>query len=192
MAHRLLSRWVRAPFLRAGARFKELTLLPSATHPESTPFLLVRDASHPADRGSGEHEVEEEDFDTQVDARKAVKARRPPARANVKVDDLPSVIVEENAAPAGSRRSSEKVLPSVVVDVDDDWQRRSHPTLVLDRAQTLPPRSMTARAGRIVVAGLVLAGAACAAGSALGIIDLHSVHASVPHMPRAIASLIHR
>lgn len=164
-------------------------MLPSATHTESAPFLLVRESSNPpAHEGD-----DEEDFDTQVDARKSVKPRRPPARANVAMEDLPSVIVEEapQAAPPSAKRV-DKLLPSVVVDVEDEWSRRSHPTLVLDRAQTLPPKSGAGRAARIVVVGIVIAGAACAAGSALGILDLHGIQSQMPHMPRAIASLIHR
>jgi hypothetical protein len=60
-------------------------LLPTATAPnaESVPFMLVRSTVATAP------EIEPE-----PESSRAVDARRPPARANVTLEDLPSIIVE--------------------------------------------------------------------------------------------------
>jgi hypothetical protein len=159
-------------------RSKEPILQPTANH--SVPFLLVRSPSNPPG--------DDEDFDTHVDARRAVKPRLPPPRANVNVDDLPSVIVDEPAP--GPRRAQAQPAPvpaapqsgSVVVDVDEEWSRRSNPTLVM---RSSPPPQKN-RVGRAVAAAIVMVGVVGAVGGALGVVDVHSV------MPRAIASILHR
>jgi hypothetical protein len=71
----------------------EMPLLTTQPHVDSVPFLLIREAETP-------------------EIARSVDARRPPARANVAVEDLPSVIIEvrEEDRP----RSTPPPLPSPV------------------------------------------------------------------------------
>jgi hypothetical protein len=159
-------------------------LLPIATHPDSVPFLLVRDSSSPA---------MDDDPATEPDARKAVRPRLPPPRANVLVEDLPSVIVEEPLPLRAARRGAHG-MASTTVELIEERIARSQPTLLIHEGRDpslvataqVPRASRTGRVLRGVVAVVVALGALGALGGAARAFDLRA------QIPRAVVGLLQR
>ena len=158
-------------------------MLPSATHVESVPFLLVRESSIPPPPA-------EDDPETLPDVAKAVRARLPPPRANVVAEDLPTVIIDEPPLlPRMHAQQLQSEIPTVVLDAAS-LGPRDLPTLVLElegRQVAEPPRKR--RAMRMLVAGVMTLGALGALGGSLHAFDMHRLHGAIP---RSVASMFHR
>jgi hypothetical protein len=165
-----------------GRARKELLVLPSVTHPESVPFLLVRASSD-----------NDDDPETLPDVAKAVRPRKPPPRTNVEMQDLPSVIIELPPPPLPLRVRSLPADPPNAA-VDGGTVRIARSDLPIDAKKTAPAeaRPRKGKAARVVIAGLVAIGALGALGATgkvTRVIDVHRLNAAIP---RAVVGLLHR